>query len=103
MGLNGLSSFTHLLNIGLDIGGSVDGATLGGLLGIVHKIMLSGCLYFHIHRNCSVRPKIDVAASISVAHYSCILFLKRANSVKSYFPLCFDIVHIHNSINIFES
>ena len=101
--LNSLSSFTHLLNISLDISSSVNRATLGRLLRIIHEIMLSWCLYLHVDRYCPIRAKIYVAASISVAHYGCVLFLKGSNGVKSYFPLCFNIVHIDDSINIFKS
>ena len=91
--LNSLSSFTHLLNISLDIRGSINRATLGRLLRITHHCMLGWCLYFHVDRNCSIGSgEIIDAASFSIAHNSSILFLKRADSVKSYFPLCFLLV-----------
>ena len=98
--LNRLSSFTHILNIGLDISGSVNRATLSRLLGIAHHCMLGWCLYFDVYRDYSV-GKINVAASISVAHNGCVLFLKGADGVKSYFPLRFHVVHIDDSIDIF--
>lgn len=91
--LNSLSSFTHLLNISLDIRGSINRATLGRLLRITHHCMLGWCLYFHVDRNCSIGSgEIIDAASFSIAHNGSILFLKRPDCVKSYFPLCFLLV-----------
>ena len=64
--LNSLSSFTHLLNISLDIRGSINRATLGRLLRITHHCMLGWCLYFHVDRNCSIgRGEIIDAALLS--------------------------------------
>ena len=102
LGLDCLSSFTHLLNISLDIiSGPVNRATLSCLLGITHYCVLGWCLYFHVDRSSGLIGKYNVATSISIAHYSSVLFLEGAHCVKSYFSLCFHVVHIDDSIDIF--